>query len=158
MHCLAASCAPHSRLFSFKRHSPFAAPFAFSYLQYSDDDAKLASWIVEGHYVWYKRHVRNSKDDPKVIKVQVVKILSPYVIKVAFNDGSTNTVSVRYLAKCPQPITVPIHSIDERNSDETPSSESESECESVVESVDEQATQNYDTRSGRQSKPPTRFE
>ena len=84
--CTATNCTPHEKLFNYSRKST--------------SGQSVPSWLSVPGPVLLKRHVRQSKYDPLVDKVELLDA-NPYYAHVRFPNGKESTVSVRHLAPAP---------------------------------------------------------
>ena len=63
----------------------------------SSTGSSIPSWLAEPGLVYVKRHVRHSKFDPLVEKVDVFQA-NPHYAHIRYPDGRENTVSTKHLA------------------------------------------------------------
>ena len=80
--CTATNTTPHERMFSFQRRSA--------------SGESMPSWLNPGP-VFLKQHVRKSKYDPSVIKVELLEA-NPNYAHIRHPDGRESTVSLRDVA------------------------------------------------------------
>ena len=59
--------------------------------------SSIPSWLAEPGPVYAKRHVRHSKFDPLVEKVDVLQA-NPHYAHIRYPDGRETTVSTKHLA------------------------------------------------------------
>lgn len=83
--CTATNETPHERMFSFKRRSTFGA--------------SVPTWLSAPGPVLLKRHVRTSKYDSVVDKVDLLHATPNYAI-VRMPNGRESTVSLKDIAPC----------------------------------------------------------
>ena len=80
--CTATNTTPHERMFNFQRRSA--------------SGESIPSWLNPGP-VFLKQHVRKSKYDPSVVKVELLEA-NPNYAHVRHPDGRESTVSLRDVA------------------------------------------------------------
>ena len=85
--CTATNETPHERFLNFSCRS--------------STGSSIPSWLAEPGPVYVKRHVRNSKFDPLVEKVDVLQANTHYA-HIRYSDGREITVSTKHLAPCGQ--------------------------------------------------------
>ena len=81
--CTATNDTPHERFMNFSRRS--------------STGSSIPSWLAEPGPVYAKRHVRHSKFDPLVEKVDVLQA-NPHYAHIRYPDGRETTVSTKHLA------------------------------------------------------------
>lgn len=87
--CTATNSTPHERLFNFERGSVTGN--------------SIPSWLATPGPVLMKRHIRASKFQPVVDRVDLLEC-HPNYARVRLSDGKITTVSLRDLAPCGTPI------------------------------------------------------
>ena len=85
--CAASNCGPHERLLNFKRQSLVGV--------------SVPSWLIMPGPVLLKRHVRTSKDDLLVDKVELLQANLQYT-HIRYTDGRETTMSIRHLVPLPE--------------------------------------------------------
>ncbi len=81
--CTATNETPHERLFGFSRRS--------------SSGHSIPTWLVTPGPVLLKRHVRQSKTEPLVEKVELLQA-NPHYAHVRYLDGRETTVATKHLA------------------------------------------------------------
>ena len=81
--CTATNCTPHERLFGYQRRS--------------SSGHTVPSWLSSADRAYLRKHVRQSKYDPLVEKVEVLHA-NPQYVHVRLPSGVESTVSIRDLA------------------------------------------------------------
>lgn len=92
---------PHSKFFQFVRRT-MLDPAAEVTTTEAEKNLTYPEWVVPGHYVYVKRHVRHRKSDPLVDKVRVIEIKNPRLVLVEYSQtGARKLVSMRHIARAP---------------------------------------------------------
>ena len=98
--CTATNETPHERMFSFKRRSTFGT--------------SVPTWLSSPGPVYLKRHIRTSKYDPVVDKVDLLHATPNYAI-VRLPNGRETTVLLKDMAPCTSADSNDIVNIDNEN-------------------------------------------
>ena len=98
--CTATNETPHERMFSFKCRSTFGT--------------SVPTWLSSPGPVYLKRHIRTSKYDPVVDKVDLLHATPNYAI-VRLPNGRETTVSLKDVAPCTSANSDDIIDIDNEN-------------------------------------------
>ncbi len=139
--CTATNQTPHERLFSFQRRSA--------------SGSSVPSWLLKQGNVLIKRHVRHSKYEPLCDEVELLSV-NPTHAKVKYPSGREDSVSLRHLAPLP-----PSPTVDVDNNTPSPAGPVVEVCDSsqpVSTPEPPPSTSTMLRRSGRESRPPDRFE